>query len=57
MIDLGTTGMSGTYTNATLVTSHTMSFRGKNGVKYTYRVESTDKAGNKATAGPFTHQN
>ena len=52
-----TGGATGTYTDATLVTSHSMSFRGKNGVKYTFNVTSTDAAGNSATAGPFTHQN
>jgi serine protease len=50
-------GTTGTFTNATLVTAHKMSFKGKNGVSYTYTVKSTDAAGNTATAGPFTHQN
>jgi len=52
-----TGGTTGTYTDSTLVTSHSMSFRGRNGVKYTFNVSSTDPAGNSATAGPFTHQN
>ena len=52
-----TGGASGTYSDANMVTSHVMSFSGKKGVKYTYTVSSTDAAGNKATAGPFTHQN
>jgi hypothetical protein len=52
-----TGGGTGTYTDSTLVTSHSMSFRGKNGVRYTFNVRSTDAAGNSVTAGPFTHQN
>lgn len=52
-----TGGTTGTYTNATLVTSHRMTFRGRKGVLYTYTLSSTDAAGNKRTAGPFTHQN
>ena len=52
-----TKGTSGTYTNADMVTSHRMSFRGSKGVLYEYYLSSTDAAGNKATAGPFTHQN
>jgi len=43
------------YTDNTLVTSHVRSFRGTKGATYTYSVESTDAAGNTATAGPFTH--
>ena len=40
-----------------LVTNHVRSFRGTKGAAYSYTVESTDAAGNTATAGPFTHQN
>ncbi len=47
----------GTYTDSALVTSHRMGFRGTKGATYTYTVSSTDAAGNKSTAGPFTHQN
>jgi hypothetical protein len=32
-------------------------FRGSKGATYSYTVESTDAAGNTATAGPFVHQN
>jgi len=46
-----------TYTDSALVTSHRMGFRGTKGATYTYTVSSTDAAGNKSTAGPFTHQN
>jgi len=47
-----------TYTsNTSLVTSHSMTFTGRKGTKYTYYVRSADAAGNTATAGPFTHQN
>lgn len=46
-----------TYTNATLVTSHVMAFRGTKGATYQYYVKSKDAAGNEATAGPFTHVN
>ena len=52
-----TGGASGTFTDANMVTSHKMSFSGKSGVLYTYTVSSTDAAGNKNSAGPFTHQN
>jgi subtilisin family serine protease len=52
-----TGGTTGTYTDSALVTSHSMSFRGKNGVKYTFSVRSADATGNTTTAGPFTHQN
>jgi subtilisin family serine protease len=45
------------YTNASLVTSHSMTFQGTKGVLYTYSVQSTDAAGNTAAAGPFTFQN
>lgn len=47
----------GTYTNNTLVTSHSMSIQGSRGVRYEYFVTSVDAAGNSATAGPFYHQN
>jgi thermolysin len=47
----------GTYTNATLVTSHRMSFNGSKGVLYEYYVTSRDSDGNATTEGPFTHQN
>lgn len=50
--------MSGqTYSNGSLVTSHSMTFQGTKGTKYTYYVQSADAAGNLAQAGPFTHQN
>ena len=45
------------HTNATMVTSHVMSFRGSKGTRYTYYVRSTDAAGNTTISGPFTHQN
>ncbi|HYO77191.1 MAG TPA: Ig-like domain-containing protein, partial [Thermoanaerobaculia bacterium] len=44
-------------TNASMVTSHSMTFRGTKGVKYTYYVRSKDAAGNTTISGPFTHQN
>jgi bacillolysin len=47
----------GTYTDATLVTSHRMSFNGSKGVLYEYYVTSRDADGNATTEGPFTHQN
>ena len=47
----------GTYTNSSMVTSHSMSFTGSNGVAYEYFVQSTDANGSTSTAGPFTHQN
>jgi bacillolysin len=47
----------GPYTSSALVTSHSMSFTGTNGVSYQYYVMSTDASGNATTAGPFTHQN
>lgn len=46
-----------TYSSSTLVTSHSMSFRGTKGVSYTYYVRSTNAAGLEAEAGPRTHQN
>jgi thermolysin len=47
----------GSYSNSSLVTSHSMSFTGSNGVLYEYRVTSTDASGNSRTEGPFYHQN
>jgi bacillolysin len=47
----------GTYTNSSLVTSHSISIQGSRGVRYEYYVTSVDAAGNSATAGPFYHQN
>jgi thermolysin len=47
----------GSYSNSALVTSHSMSFTGSNGVTYQYYVTSTDASGNSRTEGPFTHQN
>ncbi|MCH9646851.1 MAG: M4 family metallopeptidase [Deltaproteobacteria bacterium] len=50
-------GASGTFSDNSLVTSHSMNFNGATaGTVYTYNVSSTDAAGNTATAGPFTHQ-
>lgn len=46
-----------TYVDNNLLTSHTMSFRGKKGVTYTFYVQSTDAAGNTAIAGPFSFTN
>ena len=45
------------YSNTSLVTNHVYSFRGSKNATYSYTVESTDAAGNTATAGPFIHQN
>jgi thermolysin len=47
----------GTYSNSSLVTSHTMQFNGSRGATYVYSVQSTDANGRTASAGPFTHQN
>jgi len=47
----------GTYTNSSLVTSHSMSFNGSIGSSYEYFIQSTDANGNTSTAGPFVHQN
>jgi thermolysin len=47
----------GTYSNSSLVTSHSMSFNGSIGVAYQYYVTSTDANGKSSTAGPFVHQN
>ena len=46
-----------TYSNTSLVTSHSMTFKGTKGATYSYCVSSADAAGNTATAGPFTHLN
>ncbi len=50
-------GASGTFTNASMVTSHKMTFTGVRGVLYTYNVSSTDAAGNTKTSATFSHQN
>jgi len=50
-------GCCGIFNDSALVTSHSMSFRGTKGQLYQYWVSSTDAAGNKATAGPFSYQN
>lgn len=47
----------GDFNDATMVTSHSMDFRGSKNQLYTYSVSSTDAAGNTATAGPFNYQN
>jgi len=52
-----TGGATGTYTDSALVTSHSMSFRGKNGVLYTFYVRSADAAGNTATSASYTFKN
>jgi hypothetical protein len=41
----------------TLTTSHTVGFRGRKGLTFTYWVISKDAAGNIAADGPYTHQN
>jgi subtilisin family serine protease len=46
-----------TFTNASLVTSHKMTFTGSKKKKYTYYVSSTDAAGNTTSKGPYNHQN
>ena len=46
----------GTYADANLVTSHSMSFNGAKNTLYEYYVEST-ASGASTTAGPFYHQN
>jgi hypothetical protein len=48
---------SGSFNDSSLVTSHSMSFRGSKGATYVFKVSSTDADGNTATAGPFTHSN
>jgi bacillolysin len=47
----------GTYSNSSLVTSHSMSFSGSRGVTYEYYVRSTDASGHTSSAGPFYHTN
>ena len=45
------------FVDATLVTSHSMSFRGSKGVLYTFTVMSTDEAGNDSLPVSDTYQN
>ena len=52
-----TGGATGTYSDSTLVTSHSMSLRGKNGTTYTFYVRSADAAGNTATSATYTYKN
>ncbi len=52
-----TGGATGTYSDSALVTSHSMSFRGKNGVTYDFYVGSADAASNTATSGPYKYKN
>jgi thermolysin len=47
----------GSYSNSSLVTSHSMSFNGTQGAVYEYYVTSTDAEGDSTTVGPFSHQN
>lgn len=47
----------GTYTDSSLVTSHSMGFNGSRGYLYEYYVTSRDADGNATTEGPFYHQN
>ena len=47
----------GEFSNSTLTTSHSMSFRGSRGALYEYSVSSTDAAGNTSTSRPYPHQN
>jgi serine protease len=47
----------GSFTNTSMVTSHTMAFKGSKNAQYEYTVSSTDANGVTATAGPFIHQN
>lgn len=44
----------GTYNNTTLVTSHSMSFRGTRGTTYIYSVSSKDAAGNSGSSGTYS---
>ena len=46
-----------TFTSATLVTIHKMTFKGVKGQTYTFTVSSTDAAGNKATSVQYTYPN
>ncbi|MFZ5476304.1 MAG: S8 family serine peptidase [Myxococcota bacterium] len=43
----------GTYGDATLTTSHSLTFTGSRGTTYTFTIESTDAAGNTATDGEW----
>jgi len=43
-----------TFSNTTLTTSHSMAFRGTKNVTYTYKVSSSDAAGNMVVSGPFS---
>jgi serine protease len=52
-----TSGASGTYTDANMVTSHKMTFNGKKGTTYSFTVTSTDAAGNRATPVAHTFTN
>ncbi len=45
------------FTNAAMVTAHTMAFTGQRNATYTYSVSSTDANGTTQTSGPYTHQN
>jgi len=45
------------FTDGTLKTSHSMSFRSCKGTTYVYEVSSADGVGNAATAGPFDYMN
>jgi len=51
-----TAGISDTFSDANLVTTHRMFFRVKKS-SYAFTVSSTDAAGNTATSGPYTFQN
>ena len=46
----------GAYGDATLTTSHTLTFTGQAGSRYSFSFESTDAAGNLGTAGPYSIQ-
>lgn len=46
-----------TYSDSSLVTSHSQTFQGRKRTTYTYYVRSVDAAGNLSTAGPFTYRN
>jgi len=47
----------GTFSDSTLVTSHTRGFKGTKGRTYTFHVTSVDAAGNSTTDGPHIHNN
>lgn len=51
-----TGGISDTFSDANLVTTHRMFFRVKKS-SYAFSISSTDAAGNTATSGPYTFQN